>query len=237
MGTSGQHRFTVGAQVLVRMILPDRRPFALEEDANWDLVELYVDDDQYMESEAIGPSGADVLRVLLPAGTSKFAGTKMLRETGKLLGYERYMLADDDVLPVGCTWRSIFEAFAWSRYEVGQPAATRDSFVAERFTFQEDLTRYRTTNFVDGTCPIFTRAALERYLPIFDGTKTGMGLEEVWSWRESATGRPCVVLDGTPVRHDRPLALDLLAEAATGAFLREQRVRPGPRLVHDRMLR
>jgi hypothetical protein len=53
--------------------------------------------------------------------------------------------------------------------------------------------------------PIFTHTALLEYLPVFDATVSGWGVDLYWSMREVDAGRHLAILDGTPVRHGRAI--------------------------------
>lgn len=119
--------------------------------------------------------------------------------------YACIMLADDDMDPAGCTIEEMFVLFERTGARIAQPALTLDSPFSHAVTRQEPDCTWRETNFVEMGIPIFTHAALLEYLPVFDGTVSGWGVDFYWSMKEIDAGRHLAILDATPVRHVRAL--------------------------------
>ena len=135
-------------------------------------------------------------------------------------GYDSIMLADDDMKPMGCTVEDMFELFEKTDVRIAQPALTADSsFISHAITRQEPDCGWRETNFVEMAIPIFTRDALLEYLPFFDGTVSGWGVDFYWSMKEVDAGRHLAILDKTPVRHGRTIG--------GGGYYEGLRVEPG----------
>lgn len=139
--------------------------------------------------------------------------------------FDSIMLADDDLLPVGCTISNMFECFHGTGARVGHPALTRDSPHAFPHSLQAQdwHVPYSAVPFCELMCPMFTRAALFDYLPYFGETVHGWGLEQLIAHREHSAGRPIVRLDATPMRHTRPLGGSynhLVAMAEAREFLK-----------------
>jgi hypothetical protein len=135
-------------------------------------------------------------------------------------GYESVMLADDDMEPIGCTVEDVFELFEKTGTRIAQPSLTSDSsHISHAITRQEPAYTWRETNFVEMAIPIFTRAALLEYLPLFDGNVSGWGVDFYWSMKEVDAGRHLAMLDATPVRHGRAMG--------SGGYYEGLRVEPG----------
>jgi len=115
--------------------------------------------------------------------------------------FDAVMIADDDLVPVGCTISDMFAAFRASGARVAHPALTPDSPHA----FAHSLQGGPPMPFTELMAPMFTREALIEYLPHFGETVHGWGLEQMWAHRERAAGRQVARLDATPMRHTRAL--------------------------------
>lgn len=145
---------------------------------------------------------------------------KLLTASNFWRGYGAVMLADDDMDPVGCTVEEMFDLFDRTRAHVAQPALTLDSsHISHGITRQEAGCQWREVNFVEMSIPIFTRGALLEYLPVFDGTVSGWGVDFYWSMKEVDAGRHLAILDATPVRHGRTIG--------AGGYYEGLRVEPG----------
>lgn len=122
--------------------------------------------------------------------------------------YDAICLADDDVLPDGCTWTDIFEAFHGvhlsHNVQIAQPGLTLNAHHPP--TARVEGARYHTTNFVEVMCPIFSELAVNMYWEYLDKAGIlGWGLEVLWYRGEESRKRALAVLDATPVQHTRPL--------------------------------
>jgi hypothetical protein len=120
--------------------------------------------------------------------------------------YEAFMLADDDMRPIGCTVADTFEAFARSGARVGHPAIVGHYAHECTRRAQDWHVPHARVPFIELMAPMFTRAALLDYMPHFTETVHGWGQEQLWAQREEAAGRHCVRLDATPWEHTRPIA-------------------------------
>lgn len=115
--------------------------------------------------------------------------------------YDRFMLADDDMMPMGCTTLDTFECFSNSGARIGHPSLGAGYYAHECSVRGQDWhVPWATVPFVELMAPMFTRDALEEYIPHFRETVMGWGLEQMWGNRER-----CVRLDGTPWNHTRPI--------------------------------
>ena len=179
---------------------PGSPPMQRPENASWDWIEVvWHKNSPRMPADKIIFDGDRDIR--------KFATAYKIRED--LAHYENVAILDDDILVADHAWDDIFKLFAETKAGVGHPALTRGSHTPWPICLQQPNVRWREVNFLDLQAPLFTQAALQKYLPAFAATRFGAGLEDVW--RE---GEPFLaILDGTPVRHMRPVNS---ADAQTG---------------------
>ncbi|MBX3427330.1 MAG: hypothetical protein KF688_16750 [Pirellulales bacterium] len=116
--------------------------------------------------------------------------------------YDRFWLPDDDVAADTGTVNRLFALAAKHRLQICQPAIGRGdvSFEATRAHAGYTL---RYTRFVEIMCPLFTRKALVRAMPLFAANKSAWGIDWVWSslFREDEVG----IVDAAAVHHTRPL--------------------------------
>ena len=88
----------------------------------------------------------------------------------------------------------------------GRRHSTRDSTWSYRVTRQQDNSLARCSEIVEIMMPVFSRAALERFLPTFAETQSGWGLDFLWA--ELLHYRGMAVFDCFPARHARPITSD-----------------------------
>jgi hypothetical protein len=132
----------------------------------------------------------------------KVGGCSTCRGTGRVIDdYRAIALADDDLVPIGCTWTDIFRLMAEAGLSVAQPAIHPSSgnHYSHPITLQVAGVTWRQTDFVEVMCPILTREAFLR-TPFSDAGFSAWGLEAWWGAKER-----CGILDATPVRHTRPV--------------------------------
>lgn len=176
---------------------------------SWDLCDVFWHPDEVEAYARDGRISSDAEYVFLDRDRSlrKLGLLKKILTTSDFWrDYESIMLADDDMQPVGCTVEEMFELFERSGVRIAQPALTANSsHISHAITRQETGCRWRETNFVEMGIPIFTRAALLEYLPVFDGTVSGWGVDFYWSMKEVDADRHLAILDATPVRHGRAI--------------------------------
>jgi hypothetical protein len=174
---------------------------------SWDLCDVFYHPDE-VEAVLDGRITSDADFVILDRDRSlrKLGLIKKLFAAADFWrGYESVMLADDDVEHVGCTVEETFDLFDKTGVQVAQPALTGDSHFSHAITLQNVECAWRETNFVEMMTPIFTRTALLEYLPVFDATVSGWGVDFYWSMKEIDSGRHLAILDKTPIRHSRAL--------------------------------
>lgn len=185
---------------------PGALSLSRERDA-WDLLEIYFMEPDIRSIEAgTKKTDADFVVFERDRMKRKFAIIKAIfRSDSFWRHYERVMMADDDVIPVGCNFSDIFNLFERAGARFGQPALTHDSFYSHIVTLQNMNFVWRRTNFSEVMCPIFTREALADHLDSFDETISGFGLDILWSFVEWTKHGGAAILDATPIRHTRPV--------------------------------
>lgn len=185
---------------------PGAVPIAREADA-WDLMEIYFakKDIAAIESDSTR-SDANYVVFERDRNMRKFAIIKRLFERlPDLWNYDAVMMLDDDLVPVRCHISDIFDLFMQTGLRVGQPALTEDSYWSHEVVLRNARFRWRRTNFAEVMCPVMTMAALRDYIPLFDETVSGFGLDMYWSAVEWKLHGGVAVLDATPMRHTRPV--------------------------------
>ena len=193
-----------------------------EKQESWDLCDVFYHPDE-VKAVLDGRIVSDAEYVVLDRDRSlrKLGLIKKLFTASDFWDrYETVMLADDDMEPVGCTVETMFDLFDKTGARIAQPALTADSSsISHAITRQETDCRWRETNFVEMGIPIFTRAALLEYLPVFDATVSGWGVDLYWSMKEVDAGRHLAILDETSVRHGRAIG--------AGGYYEGLKVEPG----------
>ena len=231
--------FRLSAPRAKNLLVVNKGPGAVtipREGGAWDLLEIYFAPSDIEKIEA-DPSTTTAEYVIFETYRKirKFSIIGQLFKSNPFWkAYDAVLMLDDDVAPAGCSIQDIFELFAKTDCRVGQPALTRDSFYGHPIHLKNDNFVWRRTNCAELMCPIMTREGLIEYLPIFEKTKSGFGLDDYWSFQEWIKGYGVAVLDGTPVHHGRPVGG---SRAYEGLVLHEgsefMRINSIPRYFHS----
>ena len=121
----------------------------------------------------------------------------------RMLDYQAVALLDDDVEISLPALDNLFAAGCALGLSIWQAALTRDSTWSYRVTRQQDRSLVRLTDIVEIMMPVFSRAALERFLPTFSENQSGWGLDFLWAERLGHQG--LAVFDRFAARHRRPI--------------------------------
>jgi len=148
------------------------------------------------------------------------------RVYSKLLrSYDFIWCPDDDIAAEVGQVDQLFEiARAWD-LEIAQPAisAGEMSFEALR---QVPGSLLRFSPFVEVMCPLFRRDTFFRFSPMFPESRSGWGLDMVWS-KHVPRGK-IAIIDAVGMRHTRPLfsgkSYEILAERGVDPFEEKHRV-------------
>jgi hypothetical protein len=189
---------------------PGTIPIKKEPGARWTLVEVLWHPTMIRLFEAGDyKSDADLVLINTDRTKRKFAcladawdETVARFGGGREEPFDAVLVADDDLEPLDTTWGDILDLFHESRLNVAQPAQSKDAFrAAWPVTVREDDCLYRETTFVEVMCPIFKGRLFPGLLRYFREEPNGWGLEALWP----KACAPIGILDGTPIRHLRPI--------------------------------
>jgi len=126
-----------------------------------------------------------------------------------LLAYDHYWFPDDDIAATLDDINRIFDLTQFFGLGVSQPALTRDSYFSHVHVLRCDGFLLRFTNHVEVMAPCLTRETLLTCLPLMDRSKSGFGLDWIWTMLRVDTSRAAAVLDAVAVRHTRPVGSQL----------------------------
>lgn len=123
---------------------------------------------------------------------------------GLLDRFDRFWFPDDDLEFDPRAIDLLFGEFESSGFDLAQPSLTADSATAYPFLKHKGDRTRRPTTFVEVMCPLLTRRALDIVLSTFTESKSGWGLDLLWSKLIGDAGLKMGVLDAVQVRHRRP---------------------------------
>ena len=155
--------------------------------------------------------------------------------------YDRIWCPDDDVACDTAGVHLLFELFERYKLQVAQPAIAQGEFTFRGLTQRRgNVLRY--SPFVEGMCPIFTREAFVKLKPTFLESRSGWGID--WLWTKYVAPHEMAIIDKVGVHHTGPLGkgdhYKKLASLGIDPFreLDETVARHGMNLhMHRRMLR
>ncbi len=147
-------------------------------------------------------------------GLGKWQNINAALESAPLDGADWLVIVDDDVL-LGRGFLDRFLALAEAfGFELAQPAHAFASHGAWEVTRRRPGVLARRTRFVEiGPVTALSARAAAALLP-FPDLRMGWGLDARWSALAEEHGWPIGVVDATPVRHLRPVAVDYPRDAA-----------------------
>ena len=125
------------------------------------------------------------------------------RELAEVLPrYDYVWIPDDDIAADLGRVNRLFEFAREYRLEICQPAISRgDVSYRALLARPEFLLRY--SRFAEIMCPLFSRAALARAVPIFNANRSAWGID--WVWSSWFGPEEIAVIDACPVEHMRPI--------------------------------
>ena len=128
--------------------------------------------------------------------------------------YDYFWLPDDDISTGGDEINGIFRICRKHKLAVAQPTLTHSSY----FSFWPVLNcksfEIRYTNFVEIMAPVLDRSVLVKTLPLFRNTRSGFGLDFIWTRLDVSGPRRCALIDAISVTHTRPVGKHLVSEMA-----------------------
>lgn len=132
----------------------------------------------------------------------------LLRDQSQLVEqYDAFWFPDDDLATDTSNINRMFAFFHALDLNLAQPALTADSFYSWKNLLQDRSQLVRFTSFVEVMAPLFDRKTLQRCLPSFSESRSGWGLDWVWSHLCGQSPQLTMgIIDATPVKHTRPVA-------------------------------
>ncbi len=141
-----------------------------------------------------------------------------------LLAYDRYWFPDDDIAATLDDINRIFDLTQFFGLAVSQPALSRDSHFSHVHVLRCDGFLLRYTNHVEVMVPCLSRETLLACLPLMGLSKSGYGLDWIWTMLHPGPEGAAAVLDAVTVRHTRPVGSQL-ARSMDDAEIAAERAR------------
>lgn len=119
--------------------------------------------------------------------------------------YDRVWLPDDDV---DASADVVAQMFALSRHhglEICQPSLSVDSYFSHLPYVQSKSFELRYSSAIELMVPCLSARCLARALPLFKTTRSGFGMDGVWTRLLDENVRTSAILDSISVRHTRPV--------------------------------
>jgi uncharacterized protein DUF707 len=141
-------------------------------------------------------------------GTTKWPRIAALLAGGaasELARYDAVWFPDDDLEIGAAAVEEFFAIFRRHGLALAQPALTPRSFWNHEITLHNKRFVLRRTNFVEVMAPAFTPEALAECSWTFTVSKTGWGVDLLWSRALADRPGAMAIVDATPMTHTRPL--------------------------------
>ena len=136
----------------------------------------------------------------------KWSGLReVLNEWDGWRAYDYVWLPDDDILASPDLIGRMFDAARRLALDLFAPALDEDSYYAHFITMRNRRFFARSVGFVEIMVPGFSTAALDRLLPTLGLSDTGWGWGLDSLWPKLLGYRNVGIIDGTAVRHTRPV--------------------------------
>jgi hypothetical protein len=117
--------------------------------------------------------------------------------------YELFWLPDDDLQCSGEAVNELFDIVKSKSMALAQPSLTQNSPINHGITIHRRPFIFRETSFVEVMAPILTKQALQQVLPLFLISKTGWGIDDMWS-QITLLNEKKYIVDAVQVEHMRP---------------------------------
>jgi hypothetical protein len=137
--------------------------------------------------------------------------------------YDYFWLPDDDIAADSNAVAAVFRCMRQYDLALAQPALTHDSYFSYLIFLQCPTFQVRYANAIEVMVPCLRRDILTAVLPLFRDTKSGFGLDFVWTRLLPDSRWKSAILDCVTVRHTRPVGGDLhKSMARTGQCARAE---------------
>lgn len=130
-------------------------------------------------------------------------------DPGLLERYDYFWLPDDDIQADSASIAEMFRLMAVHDLALAQPALTHDSYFSILLCLQSPSFRLRYADVIEIMVPCLRRDLLRIALPLFRDTRSGFGLDFIWTRLLPDNTRKAAILDCVTVRHTRPVGGEL----------------------------
>ena len=138
--------------------------------------------------------------------TFKYPGIyKHLKDNPDLLDYDYFWMPDEDVLLFPCHINELFGKMAQLNLDLAQPSIekSKESFPSwDIFTHRAGLDVVYS-NFIEITCPCFSKKGLMACIESFPKSKSGWGLDLVWPKLIGNNGDNMAIINCIIAKHTR----------------------------------
>jgi hypothetical protein len=135
-------------------------------------------------------------------------------DPGLLERYDYFWLPDDDIEANSASIAEMFRLMALHDLALAQPALTHDSYFSILLCLQSPSFRLRYADVIEIMVPCLRRDLLRIVLPLFRDTRSGFGLDFIWTRLLPDNKRKSAILDSVTVRHTRPVGGELHGKMA-----------------------
>jgi hypothetical protein len=135
-------------------------------------------------------------------------------DPGLLDRYDYFWLPDDDIEANSGSVAEMFRLMAQHDLAIAQPALTHDSYFSILLCLQCPSFRLRYADVIEIMVPCLRRDLLRIVLPLFRDTRSGFGLDFIWTRLLPDNARKAAILDCVTVRHTRPVGGELHGKMA-----------------------
>ncbi len=129
---------------------------------------------------------------------------KIIRENPELLEYDYYWMPDDDVFLKKGNVNFLFDQAKKYQLGLSQPSTTKENASWKLLRHQRGY-EIRYSNFIEVMCPLFSLKSLKTCLKSFSYSKSGWGLDILWS---SLISEKIGIIDSAVVRHTKKIDLE-----------------------------
>jgi hypothetical protein len=123
--------------------------------------------------------------------------------------YDYFWFPDDDVSVSSGDVSRLFEIARLNLLDVCQPSLSHDSFYSHIIYLQCPSFKLRYVNSVEIMVPCIAKRSLQRILPFFSSTRSGFGLDGLWTKLMEDNFRKSAIIDTISVTHTRPIGGEL----------------------------
>lgn len=123
--------------------------------------------------------------------------------------YDYFWLPDDDIAADSAAIAALFHAMSEHGLALAQPALSHDSYFSYLLFLQCPSFRLRYSNTIEIMVPCLRRDLLKLALPLWRHTKSGFGIDFIWTRLLPQNRWKSAILDSVTVRHTRPVGGEL----------------------------